>query len=124
MIVKSGVLAALLVLAPVAGFAQSYAIQGIEHYLRVDSATTQGRRGPLVTGNVYNLYGHPVERVRLAMETVDGGGRVTSSTIVHVLGTIPVDGYAIYEAPVPAGGGTVRVRALSFEPIGRGGGGG
>jgi hypothetical protein len=75
-----------------------------------------------VTGNVYNKYGHPVERVRLALETVDGGGQVTSSAIVFVLGTIPVDGYAIFEAPVPASAGTVRVRALSFEPIGRGGG--
>ena len=122
MIVKSGVLAALLLMAPVAAFAQPYAIQGIEHYLRVDFATAQGRGGPVVKGNVYNRYGHPVERVRLAVETVDGGGQVTSSSIVSVLGTIPVDGSAIYEAPAPAGGGTVRVRALSFEPIGRGGG--
>jgi hypothetical protein len=122
MIVKSGVLAALLLMAPVAAFAQAYAIQGIEHYLRVESSTTQGRRGPVVTGYVYNRYGHPVDGVRLVMETVDAGGQITSSRIVHVLGTIPVDGYGSFEAPAPAGGGAVRVRALSFEPIGRGGG--
>ena len=42
--VKSVVLATLLLVVPAAVSAQSYAIQGIERYFRVESEVTQGRR--------------------------------------------------------------------------------
>ena len=118
---KSVGLAILLVVAPVAASAQSYGIEGIEHYIRVEASTSQGRRGPVVSGYAYNLYGAALDRVRLTVDTVDGSGKVTSSTPVYVLGTIPVGGRAYFEAPAPAGGSQYRVRALSFDPIGRGG---
>jgi hypothetical protein len=121
MSVRAVVLATLLLVAPVAASAQSYAIQGVERYLRVESSTTQGRRGPLVVGYVYNLYGHPADRVRLAVETLDASGNVTATAFVHLLGVVPVDGRSYFEAPAPAGGTSYRVRVLSFDPTARGG---
>ena len=121
MSVRGVVLAMLLLMAPTAVGAQSYAIQGVERYLRVESTTGQGRRGPIVYGYVYNLYGHPADRVRLVIETVDGSGAVTASTFAYVLGQVPVGGRAYFESAAPAGSGTYRVRVLSFEPTARGG---
>jgi len=118
---KSVAFAILLLMAPATVAAQSYAIQGIEHYVRVEASTSQGRYGPVVAGYVHNLYGHPIDRVRLALETVDASGKVTSSKIVYVLGTVPVDGRGYFEEPAPAAGTNYRVRALSFDPIARGG---
>ena len=120
--VKSAVLAILITMAPVAASAQSYSygIEGAERYMRVEASTTQGRRGPVVSGYVHNLYGNPMDRVRLVLETLDASGKMTSSTIVYVLGTVPVSGRAYFETPAPAGGVNYRVRVLSFEPVGRG----
>ena len=120
--VKRVVLVVLLLMAPAAVAAQSYAIQGIEHYLRVEAATIQGKRGPVVAGSVYNLYGHPMDRVRLVLETVDASGKATSNKFIYINGQIPVDGYSYFEEPAPPAGTNYRVRALSFDPIGRGGG--
>jgi hypothetical protein len=117
--VKSAVLAALVVMAPATVAAQSYAIQGIERYFRVESSTSQGRRGPVVSGYVYNMHGQTADRVRIAVETVDSAGQVTSSTIANVVGTVPPGGRSYFEVPV-RDAGTHRVRVLSFDPIGRG----
>jgi hypothetical protein len=122
MTAKSVVLAALmmLVVAPAAVFAQSYAIQGVEHYLRVDASASQGRRGPVVSGYVYNKYGQTADRVRLAVETLDGAGQVTSTKITEVYGGIPPLDRAYFEVPVDSASGQYRVRPLSFDPVGRG----
>jgi hypothetical protein len=122
MTAKSLVLAALMVVAPVTAFAQSYAIQGIEHYIRVESSSTsQGRRGPVVWGYIYNAYGQNADRVRLAIEGLDSNGQVISTTIGEVLGTAPALTRTYFEVPVPGGASQYRVRVLSFDPMGRGG---
>jgi hypothetical protein len=118
---KSVAFAILLLMAPVTVAAQNYAIQGIEHYLRVEASTSQGRRGPVVAGYVHNLYGHPIDGVRLALETLDASGKVTSTKFVYVAGSVPVDGRGYFEELAPAAGTNYRVRALSFNPIARGG---
>ena len=119
--VKSVVLAILIMTAPVAAFGQSYGIEGAERYMRVEASTSQGKKGPVVSGYVYNLYGNAMDRVRLVLETLDAAGKPTSSTIVYVLGIVPPDGRSYFETPAPAGGASYRVRVLSFEPVGRGG---
>ena len=121
MTAKSVVLAAVMMMAPAAVQAQSYAIQGVERYIRVEASTTsQTRRGPAVTGYVYNEHGQTAERVRLAVETLDGGGQVTSTKIAEVLGTVPPHNRAYFEVPVPDGAARYRVRGLSFDPSPRG----
>jgi hypothetical protein len=117
---KSVVLATLLLVTPAAVSAQSYAIQGIEQYFRVESEVTQGRRGPVVSGYVYNTYGHTAGNVRLAIEGLDAGGQVTSTTMAWLLGTVPPNGRAYFEARAPQGATSVRVRVLFYDPVGRG----
>ena len=113
-------LTALLLAAPATTSAQSFAIQGVEHYLRVQWETSQGRRGPVVAGYVYNLYGQTADRVRLVIETLDANGQVTGSTYAHLLGQVPSGGRGYFEAPAPTTPSS-RVRVLSFDPVGRGG---
>jgi hypothetical protein len=121
MTAKSVVLAALMTMAPAAVQAQSYAIQGVERYVRVESSTTsQTRRGPVVSGYVFNEYGQTLDRVRLAVDTLDSAGQVTSTRIAQVLGTVPPHNRAYFEVPVPDVAARYRVRVLSFDPIGRG----
>ena len=117
----SAVWLAVLLLAPVAEVsAQNYAIQGIEHHFRVEWEGTNGRRGPVVAGYVYNLSGFTADRVRLAVESVDGGGQVTATAFSTVVGTVPPGNRSYFEVPVRSAG-PYRVRVLSFEPVGRGG---
>jgi hypothetical protein len=112
--------AALVGAAPAVVAAQSYAIQGIERYFRVEASTAQGRRGPVVAGYVYNTYGHTADRVRIAVEGVDAAGQVTSTQIAQVLGSVPPGDRVYFEVPVPGTAREYRVRVLSFDPIGRG----
>lgn len=117
---KSVVLASLLLVVPAAVSAQSYGIQGVERYFRVESELAQGRRGPVVAGYVYNTYGNAAGNVRLIVEGLDAGGQVASSTIVPLFGDVPPGNRAYFETPAPRGGATYRVRVLSFDPVGRG----
>jgi hypothetical protein len=116
---RSIVLAALLLLAPSVTLAQSFAVQGADRYFRVESQPTAGKRGPVVSGYVYNLTGYSYERVQLAIDAVDAAGQVSASTVGQIYGTVPANGRAYFE--VPAGvGSSYRVRVISFDPVGRG----
>ena len=117
---RTAALVLLLLAAPLnVVSAQSYSIQGIDSYLRVEFQPGSGRRGPVVTGYVHNVTGYTADRVRLAIETVDASGQVKQSSIAAVLGTVPPYGRAYFEFPVKDAG-PHRVRVLSFDPVGRG----
>lgn len=118
---KSLLLVTMLVLAPSAVFAQSWIIEGADRYFRVEWQAGQGRRGPVLAGYVYNTYGQTADRVRLLIEGLDSGGRVTSTTTAYVLGTIPALDRGYFEAPAPPGAASYRVRVASYDLIGRGG---
>ena len=105
---------------PAIAFAQSYGIQGLDRYFRVEWQEGTGRRGPIVAGYVYSLTGTGAERMRLMIETVDGAGQVTASEIGYVLGTVPPGNRAYFEIPVRTPG-PHRVRVLSYDPAARGG---
>jgi hypothetical protein len=119
--VKSVVLATLLLVAPATVSAQNWVIQGAEQFFRIESTTTEGRRGPVVSGYIYSTWGYIAGNVRLIVEGLDAGGQVTSTTLVWVLGTVPNGGRAYFEAAAPRDAASVRVRVGSFEPVARGG---
>jgi hypothetical protein len=117
---RSAALALLVAVAPAQlAAAQSYGIQGVESYLRVEWEAGTARRGPAITGYVHNVSGYTADRVRLVVESLDGAGQVRSSAIGEVLGTVPPYGRSYFEIPVRETG-PYRVRVLSFDPIGRG----
>ncbi|HYE90539.1 MAG TPA: FxLYD domain-containing protein [Terriglobales bacterium] len=113
-------LAMLSLTTPAWAHAQSYAIQGIERYFRLEWEAGQGRRGAVISGYVHNTYGHTADRVRLVVEAVDGAGQVTDATHAQVSGTIPPGARGYFEVPAPRGAASYRVRLLSFDPVGRG----
>ena len=116
---RSTLFALLLLLAPTASSAQSYAIQGTEHYFRLEWEATTARRGPVISGYVYNRSGTTADRVRLGIDSLDGAGQVTASEIGYVFGTVPAGNRAYFEIPVRRAE-NYRVRVLSFDPVGRG----
>jgi len=116
---RSALFALLLLLAPAASSAQSYAIQGTEHYFRLEWEASATRRGPAISGYVYNISGTAADRVRLGIDTLDGAGQLTGSVIGYVFGTVPPGNRAYFEIPVPRAD-KYRVRVLSFDPVGRG----
>lgn len=110
---------ALMFAPPATTLAQNWAMQGIENYFRVEWEAGTGRRGAIVSGYVYNTTGMTADRVRLGVDTLDGAGQVTATTIGDVLGTVPPGNRTYFEVPVK-NPGPYRVRVLSFDPIGRG----
>ena len=114
-------LVALQGLVPGTGFAQNWVIQGTDRYFRVESTTANGPRGPVVSGYVYNTYGTTADRVRLLVESLDGSGQVTGSTIVSLLGSIGPGDRLYFEGTAPPPAASYRVRVASFDVIGRGG---
>jgi hypothetical protein len=113
------VLGVLLLMLATNGWAQSYAIQGVEHYFRLEWEKSTARRGPVVAGYIYNTSGFTAERVRLGIDFVDAGGQVVGNTMGYVLGTVPNGNRAYFEVPV-RDAVSYKVRVLSFDPVGRG----
>lgn len=110
----------LLVTAALAGSAvvaraQSYAVPDPDRYFRLEWEAGQSRkRGPVITGYIYETFGRLAEDMRLAIETLDAAGAVTGTRIGYVMGTVPPGARAHFEIPVPAASG-YRVRILSFR---------
>lgn len=101
--------------------AQNFGIPGADRYFRLEWEARPGeRRGPVVAGYLYNDYGAPATNIRMLVETLDGAGAVTGSTVTLLPGTAPGNGRLYFEQRVPAAAG-YRLRVLSWDFI-RGGG--
>lgn len=100
--------------------AQNFGIPGADRYFRLEwEARPSGRRGPSVAGYLYNDDGAPATNIRILVQTLDGAGAVTGSTVTLVPGTAPGNGRLYFEQRVPAAAG-YRLRVLSWDFI-RGG---
>jgi len=117
----------LLVMATLLGGAavaraQSYALPDADRHFRLEwEAGQSAKRGPVITGYVYETSGRLADTMRLAIEAVDPAGNVTGTTLGYVPGTIPGGGRAYFEISVPAAS-AYRVRILSFRWLLIGGG--
>ena len=113
-----------LVLAAWAGAAaaESYAVYGGEQYFKLEWEAGQRKGRPNVRGYLLNDYGFPAASVRLRVESLDGGGQVTGTTIGYVAGQVTPGMRAYFEVPVPAAP-AYRVSVLSWEWLQFGGGG-
>ena len=92
-------------------------------YFRVESETKDGRRGPTLSGYVYNDYGgYVATRVQLLIEGLDASGNVTSTATSFVLGEVPGGSRRYFELPLKtARAASYRVQVVAYELTGRGG---
>lgn len=110
----------LLVSTAVAG--PNYAPGSLDHYFTLEWQVTPGARGPVLEGFVHNRYALYADRMRLSIEMLDASGRVVDTTTTWVLGGVPPGNRSWFQARVPPAP-AYRVEILSFDWIGRGGGG-
>ncbi len=94
--------------------------------LRVEWSASDDRRGrPVVSGYVHNRRaGTYAIGVRLAVEALDGSGRVVGSTTGYVMGDVPPSSRSYFEIKAPAKAASYRVTIDSFDWRGYGAGGG
>lgn len=115
------VVGVLLLAGVTAARGQIYAPESLERYFRLEWTVKGTAKGSLVQGYVYNRGMLRADRMTLRIDRLDTAGAVIGTSSVWVLGEIPMDGRAYFEATVPAAPG-YRVQVLSFDWAGRGGG--
>ena len=114
------VLLAPLLLASTALAGPNYAPGSLDHYFSLEWKPTTTARGSMVEGFVYNRSGLIADRMRLTIDQLDASGKVVGTTTTWVMGTVPSNNRAWFQAPVPAAA-SYRVEILSFDWLGRGG---
>jgi hypothetical protein len=118
----TGVLAALLV-ASTAVAGPTFAPATLEYYFRIEWQVAQSRRGPVVEGYVYNKSAMTADRMTLRIDQLDAAGQVVASQTTWVLGGVPPNNRAWFEARVPQAV-NYHVEIVGFDWVGRGGSGG
>ena len=116
-------LLAPLLLASTGLAASNYAPESLERYFRLDWQTAAGARGTVLSGYVYNKSSLFADRMQLRIDQVDAAGKVVGARTTWVRGGVPAENRAWFETRVPAAA-SYRVEVVSFDWIGRGGGGG
>jgi hypothetical protein len=118
---STAVLAPLL-LASTALAGPTYAPATLEYYFRLDWQVTQSAKGPVIEGYVYNKSGLTADRMLLRVDELDTADKVVGSKTVWVLGGVPPNNRAWFQARVPQAA-KYHVEIVGFDWVGRGGGG-
>jgi len=113
-------LLAPLLVASTALAQSNYAPGSLDASFQLEWTATPAARGTKIEGFVYNRSGLIADRMRLSLHQLDAAGNVVGTTAIWVMGTVPADNRAWFEAVVPAAPG-YRVEVLSFDWLGRGG---
>ena len=79
------------------------------------------RRGPAVSGWLYNDKGVSISNVRLRVEVLDATGVVLATGEGWLYGNVPGRGRAYFFVPVPRHGAGYRVTILSYDRLEMGG---
>jgi hypothetical protein len=98
----------------------NYAPGSLDPHFRLDWRVARVAGGTRIEGYVYNRSGLIADRMRLSIQQLDAAGTVIGTTTTWVMGTVPADNRAWFEATVPAAA-SYRVEILSFDWLGRGG---
>ena len=118
---SAAVLASVL-LASTALAGPNYAPGSLDAYFTIEWQTTTGARGPVLEGFVHNRAHMMADRMRLSIDLLDGSGKVVGTRTTWVLGGVPPGNRTWFSTPVPPAA-RYQVEILSFDWIGRGGGG-
>ena len=121
MTIMNALVRSMLILLLLLGGASAASAQNFgkpqETLFRIDSSAGQTRSGrPVVSGYIYNDYGHYAAGVQIAVEEVDASGRVTTAVYDRV-GGVPNFGRTYFEVPLRAAPGAYRVRVTAWEWI-------
>ena len=85
---------------------------------RVDADFDQiSRRGPAVSGWLYNDRGYGVSNVRLRVEVMDATGGVLGTGEGWLYGNVPGRGRGYFFVIVPRRGESYRITVLSFDRL-------
>ncbi|MBI1734885.1 MAG: hypothetical protein HYR51_06905 [Candidatus Rokubacteria bacterium] len=115
-----GVIAAVVALAAVTqATAQTWSTP--DRGLRVEWESGSTKRGPIVSGYVYNDLGYAIGNVRLLIESVDAGGQVVDTKVGYLQGTAPPFDRLYFEVRPGKPAASYRVRVAAWDPLGRGG---
>jgi hypothetical protein len=115
-------LLAPLLLASTAVAGPTYAPQTLEYYFRLEWQVSPSARGPVLEGYVYNKSGLAADRMLLRIDDLDAAGKVVASRTTWVLGGVPANNRAWFQARVPEAA-QYHVEIVGFDWIGRGAGG-
>ncbi len=113
-------LLAPLLLASTALAGPTYAPGSLDHYFSLEWKPATTAQGSVVEGFIYNRSGLIADRMRLSIDQLDASGKVVGTTTTWVMGTVPANNRAWFQAPVPAAA-SYRVEIVSFDWLGRGG---
>ena len=98
----------------------TYADASLERWFHVSWSIVQRGTGPALEGYVNNLWKEDAEKMRLAVERLDGAGQIVSCSVLWVP-SVPPYSRAYFAASVPDSSARYQVRVLSFGWAGRGG---
>ena len=79
------------------------------------------RRGPAVSGWLYNDRGYAVSNVRLRVDVMDATGGVLATSEGWLYGNVPSQGRGYFLVIVPRRGEAYRVTVISFDRLEMGG---
>jgi ABC-type proline/glycine betaine transport system substrate-binding protein len=93
------------------------AIQGWEHWLRLEWTATARANGQAIDGYVYNKRGSPVADVQLLAQGLDGAGKVVDQKIEWVPGMVPGLQRAYFRIPAMRQAERYQVTVWAFNII-------
>lgn len=113
----------VVLVLPAVAVAQNYAMPSASRLFRVESEPRTGRRGPILSGYVYNTQGGlTATRVQLLIEALDASGNVTSTSTAFVNGEVPPGSRRYFEVPLTASrAASYRATVVTYDVTGRGG---
>ena len=111
-------LAAVLAIAALTGSARGAETTPAGADFRAEAETDKlSRRGPAVSGWLYNDKTVAVSNVRLQVDVLDASGEVVASAEGWIYGNVPGRGRAYFFVVVPRLGGSYRVTVLRFDRL-------
>jgi hypothetical protein len=93
----------------------SFGIAGADSYVTAEWQPDERRGRPIISGYVTNRFGLPTRNVRLWVESLDAGGRVTGTQVGYVSGNVLPGARVYFEVPLSAKAAGYRVSVLSFD---------
>jgi hypothetical protein len=93
------------------------AVQGWEHYFRLDWAPQRHPGGTEIDGYIYNTYGSPAGSVRLLAQALDASNNVVAQKIEWVPGVVPNFSRSYFRISTLPPADHYRVTVWSFDII-------